>query len=144
VDEIVSDDLNFEDSTLTKIFEEFKFTSTQGGTIEEQFFIRHSDPSISSITADLLSDPTPLSRIWLVKQTFVEDEEMKIPHIVDDTVLKFKSDKIKEKIRELLVELKAAVEEGDEAKILALQKRDLELKKILRIISKNLGDRIVL
>jgi DNA primase len=144
VSEIVSDELDFENANFKMIFDEFKFAHEQGNIIEELFFVKHADPEISRISADLLSDSEPLSKIWISKQTYVETEETKLLHIVDDVILKFKADKINNKIKEVMEELKAAVAAEDEEKITLLQRKDHELKQVKKIISKKMGDRILL
>ena len=144
VSDIVSDELDFENTNFKRIFDEFKFAHEQGNIIEELFFVKHGDPEISKISADLLSDSEPLSKIWSSKQTYVETEETKLLHIVDDVILKFKADKINSKIKELMEELKAAVAAGDDEKVLFLQRKDHELKQVKKIISKKMGNRILL
>jgi DNA primase len=85
-----------------------------------------------------------LSRIWKDKQTYVETEDMKLKDIVPDAVLKFKSDKIKIRLKEIMMKLEEAVKSGDQERILALQKQDQNLKQAMRMISERLGKRIIL
>jgi len=144
VKEIISDDLSFDDSLYAKIFEEFRFSAEQGIFIGDKQFVKHEDPAISKLSADILSDSYQLSRIWKDKQTFVETEDMKLKDIVPDVVLKFKGDKIKVRLKEIMFQLEKAVKEGDTEKILSLQKKDQNLKAALRIISEKLGKRIIL
>jgi len=144
VKEITSDDLDFDDDICARIFEEFRFYSTQGIFPGDKQFVKHEDPSISRLSADLLSESHELSRIWRNKQTFVETEEMKLKEIVPDAVLKFKSDKIKVRLKKIMHELEEAVKSGDSERILDLQKMDQNLKTALRMISERLGKRIIL
>jgi DNA primase len=144
VREIISDDLLFDYDTWQKIFEEFRFYTEQGIFPGDKYFVKHEDPAISRSSADLLSDPHMLSRIWKDKQTYVETEDMKIKDIVPDAVLKFKSDKIKGRLKEIMSQLVEAAKAGDTERILALQKKDQNLKVALRMISEKLGNRIVL
>jgi DNA primase len=144
VREITSDDLLFDDETCAKIFEEFRFFSRQGIFPGDKQFVKHEDPAISRLSADLLSDSHELSRIWRDKQTFVETEDMKLRDIVPDVVLKFKSDKIKVRLKENMIQLEDAAKKGDTERILALQKKDQNLKAAMRMISEKLGNRIVL
>jgi len=69
---------------------------------------------------------------------------MKLKDIVPDAVLKFKSDKIKVRLKEIMHQLEEAVKSGDQEKILALQKSDQNLKMAMRMISEKLGKRIIL
>jgi DNA primase len=144
VHEIISDDLLFDDDTCAKIFEEFRFYTQQGIFPGDKQFIKHEDPAISKLSADLLSDSHELSRIWRDKQTYVETEDMKLKDLVPDVVLKFKSDKIKVRLKEIMSQLEDAARSGDPDRILALQKKDQALKIALRMISEKLGNRIVL
>jgi DNA primase len=144
VKEIISDELLFDYDTWQKIFEEFRFYTEQGIFPGDKYFVKHEDPEISRSSADLLSDPHILSRIWKDKHTYVETEDMKIKDIVPDVVLKFKSDKIKNSIKENMALLEEAAKAGDTKRILELQKKDQNLKIALRMISEKLGRRIIL
>jgi DNA primase len=144
VRDISGDNLEFEDPVLASIYEEFRFASGQGTFIEEMHFVKHTNPVISLLSADLLSEPHTLSRIFALKQTYVETEDMKLKDIVPDTLLKFKSDKIKIRLKEIMSQLEEAVKSDDRDRILELQKNDQNLKVALRVISEKLGKRIIL
>jgi DNA primase len=144
VREITSDDLFFDDRVCAKIFADFRFYSEQGLITGDKQFVKHEDPEISSLSADLLADSHELSKIWKDKQTYVETEEMKLKDIVGDVVLKFKSDKIMIKRKEIMVQLEEAVKANDTEKVLQLQKRFVNLSVALGFISKKLGNRILL
>ncbi len=144
VKEIVSDELAFDNPVCAKIFSEIRFHVEHGLFTADNQFIKHEDPEISMLSADLLADSHELSKIWMEKQTFVETEEMKLKEIVGDVVLKFKSDKIIMKRKEIMQLLESAVKDNDTEKILLLQKRYSALSAALGIISKQLGNRILL
>ncbi len=144
VNEITSDDLSFSDSVCAKIFVDFRFSVEHGLISGDKQFVKHEDPEISSLSADLLADSHELSRIWKDKQTFVETEEMKLKEIVGDAVLKFKSDKIMIIRKEIMVQLEEAVKANDIEKVLQLQKRYANLNVALGAISRKLGNRILL
>jgi hypothetical protein len=69
---------------------------------------------------------------------------MKLKDIVGDVVLKFKSDKILLKRKEIMILLEEAVKANDTEKVLMLQKRYANLNVVLGLISRKLGNRIVL
>ena len=144
VREITSDDLQFDDTVCSKIFVDFQFHVEHGLITGEKQFVKHEDPEISRLSANLLSEPHQLSKIWKEKQTFVETEEMKLKEIVGDAVLKFKSDKIMKKRKEIMVLLEEAVKANDSEKVLLLQKRYANLSVVLGLISRKLGNRILL
>ena len=144
VREISSDDLLFDERLCAKIYAEFRFHVENGLVTSDKQFVKNEDPEISSLSANLLADSHELSRIWKDKQTYVETEEMKLKDIVGDSVLKFKSDKILIKRKEIMVLLEEAVKANDTEKVLMLQKRYSNLNVVLGIISKKLGNRILL
>jgi hypothetical protein len=144
VKEITSDELQFDDRVGSKIFGEIRFNTEHGLITGDRQFVKHEDPEISSMSADLLADSHELSRIWKEKQTFVETEEMKLKEIVSDAVLKFKSDKIMIKRKEIMALLEEAVKANDIEKAIQLQKRYANLSTVLGLISKQLGNRILL
>jgi DNA primase len=144
VREITSDDLLFDNRVCSKIFADFRFHFEQGLMTGDRQFVKHEDPEISSLSADLLADSHELSRIWKDKQTYVETEDMKLKEIVSDAVLKFKSDKIMLLRKEIMTLLEGAVKLGDTEKVLLLQKRYANLSVALGLISRKLGNRILL
>jgi DNA primase len=144
VREITSDNLLFDDKVCTRIFDEFRFHAEHGLIAGEKQFVKHEDPEISSLSADLLADSHELSKIWKDKQTYVETEEMKLKEIVGDAVLKFKSDKIIKIQKELKILLEEAQKANDTEKMQQLMKRYANLSVVLGIISKKLGNRILL
>lgn len=144
VREIISDDLSFDNPVCARIFSEIRFHVEHGLFTGDKQFVKHEDPEISSLSADLLSDSHELSRIWNTKQSYVETEEMKLKEIVGDVVLKFKSDKILIKRKEIMHLLEEAVKADDTEKILQLQKRYAALSTALGHISRQLGNRILL
>jgi len=144
VREITGDDLMFDNNVFAKIFADFRFHVEHGLITGDKQFVKHEDPEISRLSADLLADSHELSRIWKDKQTYVETEEMKLKEIVGDAVLKFKSDKIMIIRKEIMGMLEEAVKANDIEKVLSLQKRYANLSVALGAISRKLGGRILL
>ena len=69
---------------------------------------------------------------------------MKLKEIVADSVLKFKSDKIMVIRKEIMSQLEEAVKANDIERVLLLQKRYANLSIALGLISRKLGNRILL
>ena len=144
VHEVTRDELSFTDKVFGEVFNEYRFHVEQGIFPGDQHFVRHPDPEISKLSVDMLADSYELARIWNVRQSFVESEDRMLKEIVPESVLKFKSDKIKEMRAALLEEMKTAIVAGDMEAVGRLQKQVSTLNKVLNGISKNLGKRIVL
>jgi DNA primase len=143
VNEIINDDLGFDNTVFSEIFGDYRFHVGQGLFPGDQHFVRHQDPDISRVSADLLADSHELSSIWKAKQTYVETETDKIKEIVEDTVLKFKSDKISILRKKILKQIDEASKAKDFDTVSTLQKKDSQLARAMLSISKNLGDRII-
>lgn len=144
VHEIMRDELTFKHRVFGEIFAEYRFHVDQGIFPGDQLFVRHPDPEISGISVDLLADSHELARIWSLRQSVVESENQMLKELVPETVLKFKSDKIKEMRESLHKEMAAAVAAGDMDAVSRLQKQVNALNRVLRDISGNLGHRIIL
>jgi DNA primase len=142
--EIVSDDLHFDNSTFAKIFNDYNFHVEQGLFPGDKYWVWHQDPDISQVSAQFLSDSYVLSNIWKTKQTYIETEDMLLKEIVPDTVLKFKSDKLKIEKKKMQLQMEADVKSGNNENVGVLLKRISAIDSALRRISKNLGDRIVI
>jgi hypothetical protein len=144
VGEIVSDELIFDNPVFAEIFNDYIWFVRQGLFPGDQHFVKHPNPSISGVSADLLSESYVLSKLYTQKKTYVEKESDKLKELVPQTVLKFKSDKINALQKRLKQELEEAVKTNNIELIASIQKKHYNLSKVLATISKNLNDRIVL
>ncbi len=142
ISQITEDELLFDDPVFASIFSEITFNVSQGLFPGDRHFVHHPDPVVSAIAVDMLTEQYTLSRIWSSRGAYVETEEMKLKEIVPDTVLKFKSDKIKIMQKELRRAMSEAA--GDDEKIASLQERYKTMTSLQKKISSGLGGRIVL
>ncbi len=142
ISQITEDELEFENPVFATIFSEIQFIVSQGLVPGDRHFVHHADPAISAIAVDMLTEQYTLSRIWNSRGAYVETEDMKLKEIVPDSVLKFKSDKIKVMQKELRRAMTEAA--GDDDKISELQERYKAMTSLQKKISTGLGGRIVL
>ena len=142
ISQITEDELTFEDPLFSTIYSEITFLVTQGLVAGDRHFVQHADPVISSAVVDMLTEQYSLSNIWKSRGAYVETEEMKVKEIVLDSVLKFKSDKIKMMQKEIRKAMAEAA--GDDDKISELQARYKAMTSLQKKISAGLGGRIVL
>ncbi len=143
VAEIDSDELTFDNTVLAQIYSDYQFHIRQGLFPGDQHFVRHADPDISRISAGLLAENYVLSNIWRKKQAYVETETDKLKEIVQDSVLKFKRDKLSLMRQKLRHQMDEAVKEGKMDEVYSLQKKDTVLANAILRISKSLGNRII-
>lgn len=144
VQEIVNDDLSLHNKVFSEMFSEYRFHVEQGIFPGDQHFVRHPNPEISQLSVDLLADSYEPARIWSERQSYIESEDRMLKEMVQDAVLKFKGEKIKDMKAALLVKIAEASEAGDMVTLSRLQKDFSKYNKLLLEISKNLGGRIVL
>ncbi len=144
VKELNSDDIDFDNKVCANIFSEFSFSFAQGLIAGDKNFVKHADPAISSFSAELLTEPYELSKIWKIKQTYVTTEQDKYKILVEESVLKFKSEKLKGLQKELMIQMDQAYKVSDIEQVNKLIKKSISLSVALKEISKKMGDRILL
>ena len=88
IHELAEDELLMLNSRLQEIQQEYRRQYKTAGFIAAKYFIGHSNPDISAIVADILSEPYELSKIWTAKDVSAKTEEMMLgellPKIVDN------------------------------------------------------------
>lgn len=73
--ELSEDELELFHPGLRKIQNEYQSHFKTAGFIPAKFFIGHADPSVSSIAANILSEPYELSKMWKSQDTSTGSEE---------------------------------------------------------------------
>lgn len=90
INEILNDDLEFKNLIYKQIFQEYLEALKREEKIENKHFIYHSDPQISKLAADLLSNSYTLSKIFKKGGILIETEEMKLKRLVPETIISYK------------------------------------------------------
>ncbi len=73
--ELCEDELELFNPGLRKIQNEYRKHYKTAGFIPAKFFIGHTDPSVSSIAANILSEPYELSKMWKAQDPASGSEE---------------------------------------------------------------------
>jgi DNA primase len=141
ISQIEEDELKLDDPVLNKMYEEIKFNARQGMISGERHFVHHPEPAISAAAVDMLTERYTLSPIWNTRGSYVETEDMKLKEMVPETVLSFKSDKIKILQKEIIKEITEA--KGDDERIAFLQERYKAMTILQKKIAFSLGKRVV-
>lgn len=140
VNTLADDNIEFETPSYQLIFNEFIAQMENGIIPEENHFINHPDPQISSLAINLLSSPYSLSEGWLKHNIMVEGEDVKLNRMVLGAVYSFKNKKVEQMIQKNQQELKE--DKPYEELILLIQEQKL-LLEAKQALSAHLG-RIVL
>ena len=141
ISEIEEDELKLNDPVFAAMYEEIKFNTGQGMIPGERHFVHHPEPSISATAVDMLTERYTLSSIWNTRGSYVETEDMKLKEMVPETVLSFKSDKIKILQKEIIKEISQA--KGDDERVAILQERYKVMTSLQKKIAYSLGKRVV-
>ena len=144
IEDLLSDEQHLIHPIYSLIFDECAYLLHHNLPISEKHFIQHPDEIISKVAADIISSQRPLSKIYAKNEILVETEDLKLNKIVSDTLITFKSKKIKIAIKETterLIKAEKGLSEEDTEEIL----RELDhFNTIKRNLSKSLGNRIII
>jgi len=145
------DGLWFTNPIYTQILDEAVAKSSETNFQPSRYFLAHTDSQISRITAEMLSDKYQLSKVH-IKQ-FGEDvkaedtplaEEKHLGKNVPRIVTELKDAYITKRIREIKEEMADRQKEGDWDAAIELMKQVKELEEVKKVLSKILGERIIL
>lgn len=135
VDDLINDEIVFNDPVNRKIFEVYDQALNTGDIPDDQFFISHEDEQVSQLAIDLLSTPYKLDR-WEKHGIFVKREEDKLKLTVQYAILRYKDLIIDARRKEIQNQLK---EEQDIDNQLILLKKKKHWDDLRVQINKMLG-----
>jgi len=137
VNELANDGLEFETKVYGNIFREYEEAVKSKVTLDQQYFLQHSDPEVAELCVDLVFSPYALSKNWEERhQIHVSTEETILRKAVEHTVYSLKMSKVKRLIAENREKIKVSEDEATRANLLKQYSGLLEAKKF---ISKVLG-----
>jgi len=137
------DDIDIQTPLFKQILEEAALKCKEEGFIANRFFLAHPESQISQLAANLLSEKYQLSK-YHTKYKDLETEESKLPQLIPHEIFALKNAYIQYRIKEILVKMKETQHTGDMEKALELQRQFLKLNEMKDVLSKQLGERIVL
>jgi DNA primase len=143
VNEILSDDLEFQHPVYQQLFKELVHIYEQNETYDERFFTRHENAEICKATVDLTTDNYEISTIWRKNEVLRATDDMKLNEIVPQLVMAFKNKKLMDMIRDTQEEIRNAQNDHDAENLSILQQKFVVLNELKKQFSKKLGDRII-
>jgi len=144
LEEIENDGLRSDNALINKILDLFVENLDNESFNPIQFFINHSDPQISRMASDLLTDKYIESKRWKKGGAFVESEEEILDLLVPKIVQEYKLRKIKNMLRELEQHIHQAAQTSDMEKVMEIQNQYLNLKRVEKHLSAQLGNRAII
>jgi DNA primase len=142
--EIQQDELEFHHPVFNQIYTEICHQSNNKDFNFQEYFVRHSEETLSKTAADLITVAYDLSKIWKRRENYFETEEMKLNETIPEAILAFKNEKVLKLLKEAENDLRYAQEQDDQERIQNLQSKFMILNTLKMSLSKGLGDRTFL
>jgi DNA primase len=142
IKELKDDDLRSVNPLYDKMLKAYEVDHEKSAPASDKFFITHPDIEISQMATDLIGREYTLSKIHHRFGNPRPEEEM-LTELVPKVVLELKSRKVLALIDENLRKMKAAQEAKDEEKVMQLMAENVKWQNVKKIISKELGGRII-
>lgn len=138
VNEIIGDEIDFENTVYKEILSEFGRMVLEQEEINLQYFLNSRDPKVSSVSVELLASPYLLSDNWEeMHKIVVPKEEENLKDAVEKSVYHLKNRKILHKLEVSQKKIQAAHLNGEDYIYLLEEHQRLEYIKME--ISKVLG-----
>lgn len=143
LDEIENDGLYSDNALINQFLDLFRENLGNNSFNPPQFFINHPDQKICQLASDLLSEKYIESKIWRKGGSFVEREDEILDLIVPKIVQEYKLRKVKHMLSDLEKGIQIAASEDDWEKVQHIQNQHINLKKVEKHLSVQLGNRTV-
>ena len=137
------DDLTFYTPIIKSMLDEAADKCKTEGFIASRYFLAHPDPNVSRLAANLISEKYQLNK-YHSKYRELEQEQDKLDQLVTREIYAMKDAYILRQIKETQLGIKEAHAQGNEEKVFELMKQLTRLNEIKNVLSKELGERIVL
>lgn len=141
--ELNEDNLSFHNPLHRTILAEALERSHNANFIAQQYFIKHADPTIGQLAAELASNRYELSKYHSKSQKVITDEE-RLHELVPMFITNFKSAIIREELVHIARKLQDPSVMNDPEQCKSVLLRYKELHTSLQVLVKKEGDRIVL
>lgn len=141
--ELKKDELTFYTPLFKQILEESASKCTEEGFNASKYFLAHQNSNISQLAANILTDKYQLSSYHSRFQK-IETEEERLDQCVIKDLYAFKEAYVQNEIKRIQYKIKESQGNGDLNTILDLMKQLTHLNELKSIISKELGERIIL
>ena len=142
-EELENDDIAFQNPLHQLIYEEYKAHAMDENFVADRYFLYHSDARISQLTADLITEKYTLSKVHS-KVKKVETDLERLIELIPRVIFEYKNSLIIARIRQKLLEMKAASDNKNNLRVDEIMREMAELEGVKRQLSKTLGERIII
>lgn len=106
-DELMVDEINFANEIYADIFLIAFEHHRKTGKINQNFFIRHSDPHISKVSSDIIATKHELSELYAQQDIIIEKEVQKLSELIPNNIIIYKSRSLNKLSKEIEKKIKA-------------------------------------
>lgn len=144
LEELENDGLESENELIGKMLNIFAENLGNESFKPIQFFINHSDQQISRLAVDLLAEKYIESKRWKKGGAFVESEEEILDLLVPKIVQEYKLRRVKNMLHELEQQIHEASQAKEPERVMEYQNQYINLKKVEKHLSEQLGNRTII
>lgn len=138
VHELDEDELSMLNPKFQEILREYRGHYRTPGFIPARYFIGHTNPEVSIVAADILSEPYELSKIWTQKDAGARTEEMMLGELLPKIVDNYKVRRVELMCREADDKILECQNAGNWEELLEWVKRKNAMIKVRAKISEKL------
>jgi DNA primase len=142
IDEILNDELEFQNLVFKKIFDEYGRLISENKNTDNRHFINHQDPQISQLAVDILSSRHKLSKIWEKHTAAADNEPDFLQRAIPKSIQVYKSKVLKIAIKRLMDDL-SHLKSDQKDDINDILSKLNQLNDLMNRMSKDL-DRVIL
>ena len=139
VRELAEDDLELLNPLFRSIQTEYQQQYESPSFIPARHFIAHPDIKISTVAANILSEPYELSKIWYKMENFIETEQMKLAELLPKILDNYKMRRVEMLSRDIDNRILESQNNPDPRQIMELLRRKNAINVIRRKLNEKLG-----
>ena len=144
IEEIENDGLKSDNALINTMLQCFSENMDNPAFDPAHYFIYHSDPLISQLTSDLLADKYIESKRWKKGGAYIESEKDILDTLIPKIVQEYKMSKVRNLLKDIEMKIQQASVENDLDQIMNYQNQYINLKKVEKFLSVQLGNRAII
>ena len=113
------------------------------GFVAERFFLNYPDPSVNSLTFDLVTDKEQLSRMHQKKNNGFSEQDDDLPTLTAHLLTDYKSEIVNQEIKRIMRDMQDPNLIKDKERFTAVMSRYKDLKEIERNLASQQGGRVM-
>ena len=137
--ELAEDDLELLNPVFRTMQQEYQRQYESPSFIPARYFISYPDIKVSTMAANILSEPYELSKIWYKMDSFVETEQMKLGELLPKILDNYKMRRVEMLSRDIDNRILESQNSKDPSQIIELLKRKNAINVIRRKLNEKLG-----